>query len=371
MFNQITNLYIMPEIRKRRDEGKLSNEFRVKQCLIKLPRNREPIVLFNDEVSWRVKVVVSEAVQAGDTPYLHQLTDFDSVVLPEESGERVAFIFLKHRVGDKYDIIFDATPNQELALEERQAEEKQVQDLFITLITQNLTDYAAEVFSCNETQSMLYKNGLWLIPRLMPYPLSEVVRLIETSPKEAIATIQKYCYEKDLLEKMLEDWQSVDIFKSRQTILEDCCFAHKNGKHSLSIHTLMPQLEGIITDWIFTQLPDKEVPWKQESKTKKFKDILINKDPFSLSYPIVVESAISFIVDGPVLSTFKKWFDTVDNVFPNRNVVQHGRYEESLYTEINSLRLFLLLDTIFYLIKDKDGEFLDGSKYILVSEPAG
>jgi hypothetical protein len=62
---------------------------------------------------------VSEAFQAGDTPYLHQLTDFHSVVLPEENGERVAFIFLKHRVGDKYDIIFDATPNQEMALEER------------------------------------------------------------------------------------------------------------------------------------------------------------------------------------------------------------------------------------------------------------
>ncbi|GAB4377013.1 MAG: hypothetical protein Kow00121_25330 [Elainellaceae cyanobacterium] len=207
MFNQITNLYLMPEIKKRRDEGKLSNEFRVKQCLIKLPQNREPVVLFNDEVSWLLSVVVSEAVQAGDTPYLHQLTEFHSVDLPEENGERVAFIFLKHRIDDKYDIIFDATPNQEMELGERQAAEKQVQDLIITLITQKLADYAAEVFSCDKTQSILYKNGLWLIPRLMPYPLSEVVRLIETSPKEAVETIQKYCYEKDLLEKMLEDWQ--------------------------------------------------------------------------------------------------------------------------------------------------------------------
>ena len=131
----------------------------------------------------------------------------------------------------------------------------------------------------------------------------------------------------------------------------------------------MPQLEGIITDWIFTQLPNDEIPWKQESKTKRFKDVLINKDPFSLSYPIVVESVISFIVNGPVLSTFKKWLDKVDNVFPNRNVVQHGKHDDSLYTEINSLRLFLLLDTIFYLIKDRNCEILDGSEYILVSEP--
>jgi hypothetical protein len=91
---------------------------------------------------------------------------------------------------------------------------------------------------------------------------------------------------------------------------------------------------------------------------------------FSLSYPIVIDSVISFITEGPVLATFKKWFDKVDEVFPNRNVVQHGRYEDSLYTEMNSLRLFLLLDTIFYLIKDKDSEFLDCSKYVLVGEPA-
>lgn len=370
MFNQVTNLYVMPEIRKRRDEGKLSDEFRVKQCLVKLPSNQEPVVLFNDEIDWMVWVLTSEAVEADAPAYLHQLAGFHSVVLPEENGERVAFIFLKHRINGEYDIIFDATPNWELTLEDRQEAEKEVQDSMITLITQSFADYAAEAFSCDKIQSQLYKEGLWLIPRLMPYPLSEVVRLIETSPKEAVETIQKYCYEKDLLEKMLEDWRATDIFKSRQTILEECCFAHKNGKYSLSIHTLMPQLEGIITDWIFTQLPSNEVPWNQKSKTTKFKDILLTRDPFSLSYPIVIESVISFIVDGPVLSTFKKWFDTVDDVFPNRHILEHGRYEESLYTEINSLRLFLLLDTIYYLIKDKRSEFLDGSKYIFVGKPA-
>lgn len=370
MFNQITNLYILPEIKKRRDSGSITDDFRVKQCLIKLPRNREPIVLFNHEVSWLVYVVVSEEVKEGDIPYLHQLTDFHSVVLPEEDGEQVAFIFLKHRIGDKYDVIVDATPNLEMSPEERQAAKKEIQDLIIAFITQNLADYAAEAYFCDKTQNLLYKNGLWLVPRLMPYPLAEVVRRIETSPKKATELIQKYCHEKGLLEEMLEDWWSFDIFKSRQTILEDCCFAHKNGRYSLSIHTLMPQLEGIITDWIFTQLPENEIPWKQESKTKKFKDVLMDKDPFSLSYPRVVDSVISFITDGPVLSSFKKWFDKVDDVFPNRNVVQHGRYEEALYTEINSLRLFLLLDTIFYLIKDKDIEFLDASKYVLVGEPA-
>lgn len=371
IFNQVTNLYVLPEIKRRSDEGNLPDDFKVRQCLIKLPRNREPIVLFNEEVKWLVYVVVPEAVQAGDTPYLHQLTDFHSVILPQEDNERVAFIFLKHRIGNKYDIVFDATPNQEMSSEEQQAAEQKVQALIIDIITQKLADYTAEVFSGDATQKLLYQNGLWLIPRLMPYPLSEVVRVIETSHEKATEIIQSYCDEKGILKKMLNDWWSMEIFKSRQTILEDCRFAHESGRYSLSIHTLMPQLEGIITDWIFTQIPGDEVPWKQESKTKKFKDILVGKDPFSLSYPMVVESAISFIMDGPVLATFKKWFDKIDDVFPNRNVIQHGRYEDSLYTEINSLRLFLLLDTIFYLIKDKDDEFLDASQYVLVCEPVG
>jgi hypothetical protein len=70
----------------------------------------------------------------------------------------------------------------------------------------------------------------------------------------------------------------------------------------------------------------------------------------SLFYRRIVESAIDFILGGPVLATFRKWGDQINQAFPNRHVVEHGKYDESLYTEINSVKLFLLLDTLYQII---------------------
>jgi hypothetical protein len=47
----------------------------------------------------------------------------------------------------------------------------------------------------------------------------------------------------------------------RKKLLQDSLDAHKMGKYGLSIHALLPQVEGIITDWVYEKLPDSEVPW--------------------------------------------------------------------------------------------------------------
>ena len=53
---------------------------------------------------------------------------------------------------------------------------------------------------------------------------------------------------------------------------------------------------------------------------------------------------------GPVLETLGSWLERIDEAFPHRHVVEHGKYEEALFTEENSIKLFLLLDTVFHII---------------------
>jgi hypothetical protein len=136
----------------------------------------------------------------------------------------------------------------------------------------------------------------------------------------------------------------------RKKLLQDSLDAHKMGKYGLSIHALLPQVEGIITDWVYEKLPDSEVPWRQESKTKKFCDLILDKPLTTFTYKRIVGSAIDFILSGPVLTTFKNWTKLIDEAFPSRHIVEHGKYEESLFSEENSIKLFLLMDTIFYMI---------------------
>lgn len=93
--------------------------------------------------------------------------------------------------------------------------------------------------------------------------------------------------------------------------------------------------------------------YRQESKTIDFFDILRKKLNDALPRS-VLDSTAEFLLKGPVLESFKNWRDDVKNAFANRRVVEHGKYDESQYSEENSVKLFLLKETIFYLLKNAD-----------------
>ena len=54
-----------------------------------------------------------------------------------------------------------------------------------------------------------------------------------------------------------------------------------------------------------------------------------------------------------------KWLETVDNIFPNRHIVEHGRYDESLCNEENSIKMFLLLESIHYVMANSPKSWLE------------
>lgn len=138
----------------------------------------------------------------------------------------------------------------------------------------------------------------------------------------------------------------------RRQLIEDALGAHREGKYRLSIPALLPHLEGIITDWIFTQLPEDNVPWGTESKTKRFRDLVLDKPPTVSTYERIVSSVIDFIVDGPVLQTFRRWLDQIERAFPNRHVVEHGRYDDSLFDQEKFYQTFPLVRySVLHLVK--------------------
>jgi hypothetical protein len=95
----------------------------------------------------------------------------------------------------------------------------------------------------------------------------------------------------------------------------------------------------IVLSWIANAFKiAKNLPalFRPESKTKLFFDIVKNTlDEKSLL--LIVESTSSFILNGPVFQTFKEWESRIMNAFANRHVVEHGKYDSSLYTEENSI----------------------------------
>ncbi len=350
LFRQVHSLWIQPEIEGRRAAKKLPEGFRIRQCLIRLPLASPPIVEFNSEICWVVhaKVANPDSFNAGDPVYIENIQEITAVQPPELDGTRVAFIYLFWN-GTSYQIAFDFTPNVRSELPEVAYDDSWNLGSVLADSIQALV-LEKTIYIHDELRQLLSGFGLCAAPALLPYPLGEIaMRLREGSADEARRLLVSCCHC-EFLAIMAARWWNVAEFAGRKTLIEDALWAHQEGKYSLSIHTLLPQVEGVITDWILSQVTEDELPWSQESKTKKFADLVLSNRPTTFVYRRITESAIDFINRGPFLETFRLWSATIEESFPNRHVVMHGRYEESLFTEENSIRLLLLLDTVCHII---------------------
>ena len=84
----------------------------------------------------------------------------------------------------------------------------------------------------------------------MPYPLSRIVFELEKDNIDgARSTLLSYCTP-EFFSKISVNWWSVEDLVS-QALIESAMFVHKDGKYTLSIPALLPQIEGIVTDWIY------------------------------------------------------------------------------------------------------------------------
>ncbi|MBE7552456.1 MAG: hypothetical protein HS126_15410 [Anaerolineales bacterium] len=188
------------------------------------------------------------------------------------------------------------------------------------------------------------------LPKLISTSAEFLVNQItEDDIEGARATLIKHC-PSEFIENLSLKWWQIPQFENRKNLIQDALHAHKEGRYRLSIRALLPEIEGIITDWIYTKLPEDQVPWRPESKAKKFRDLAFDTPMATYTYRRIIEAAIDFVTNGPVMEEFKRWFDAVNTSFPNRHAVVHGKYDETLYTEENSIKIFLLLDTIYHII---------------------
>lgn len=347
-------LWANPEIERRKQDGTLPELFIIYKCLITFPKGNPPIVKFNEEFGWQVwvKKAPGASFEKGQPVHLHEIVTVEKVKLPNIDGKPVAFVYFVRDGIDTFRIFFDFSPNQtnfQSSTQENTLSGEQIAEL----LRAKLVEQAINIQE--SFQSQLQKFGLWTVPTLLPYPLSSIVFQLEKNNIDgAKSTLISYCTP-DFFSKISVNWWTLKEFEVRKPLIESAMSAHKDGKYTLSIPALLPQVEGIVTDWVYSQMPENLIPWKIASKTRAFREIVLSKTT-PLSYQRIVNSTINFILGGPVLSTFKRWVDDIEKAFPNRHVVEHGRYDPCLYTEENSLKLLLLIDTLYYIISQQSGD---------------
>jgi len=343
--HNIDSLFIQPEIDRRQRAGMLPDRFRIRQCLIRLPKGRPPIVEFNNEFGWRVKPqlapTVDPASMALDRPvYHHEVAAIENVYPPEVDGRRVAFICL-FWTGYEYAAVFDFSPNHP---EFDPKQEFELGQVIADHLQRRMVEIAVRL--SKNTQAQLRQIGLWPATSLLPYPISHIVERVGSGhPDEARQILIAHCDARFIAE-LVETWQPIEAFRQRMTLFREAATTHSSQSFIATIHTLIPQLEGVITDWLLTVVNADELKRSSTSKVRQFQELIRPIPRFDFAYREALEATCQFLLEGPPLQSFTRWLDKIDPSFPGRHPIAHGRYDESLFSEENSIKLFLMLDTI-------------------------
>jgi hypothetical protein len=350
LFEQIHERWVQPEITKRQATAQLGADFKIRRCLIKLPQGQDPIVEFNEEISWLATVRKPKDLgfNAGDPVFLSQIERVETVEPPTVDGKRVSFFYV-YFSGVGWQIVFDCTPNLPPdRYELPDAEDWDLGKSIAELINLELQERAIHLH--DQHQAAVQSIGLWAAPALLPYPLSAIADKCEKgSLAEAREILIKHC-STDFLSGRVGQWCSVKAFADRALLFREALVSHREGRYSQSIHSLVPHIEGVVTDWIYSKMPAGAAPHKQKSKTEKLRELLDGGASRTFAEQRVQDSIIDFILCGPVLETFRDWLAPVSDTFPNRHVIGHGRYSHALYTEENSIKAFLAMDTLHHIM---------------------
>jgi hypothetical protein len=132
------------------------------------------------------------------------------------------------------------------------------------------------------------------------------------------------------LSEITDAWSSIPYLRDRQTIIRDAVSAHREGRFTLSVPTLLPLVEGLSDEILGTAVRNENAvkavarDWKQreaEIWAQVFADVIEN---------VVYKSYDFRNAPAPYLS---------------RHGILHGRTPDYA-TTVNSIRVFLLIDAI-------------------------
>jgi hypothetical protein len=190
-----------------------------------------------------------------------------------------------------------------------------------------------------EAFAVLTRGGWLGIERHMTGPqVRTILEIAQRSGDDAANRAIGNYFAKDdwaLVTGMSEEWFDIPYFKDREPIVRDGVAAHRSGKHTLSVPALLPLAEGLSAE-IIGPIPNvnavKQVArdWKAQEPelwTELYVEVVIG----------VMYDYVDFTKKSPYL---------------NRHFILHGRVPDYA-TDLNSLRVILLLDSIAHLWREK------------------
>lgn len=183
--------------------------------------------------------------------------------------------------------------------------------------------------------------GWWFIGSLPIDKINYIHRNRETLLQEDVDKIICNYYKANdykELEEIIKEWHGLEYFCKWGSKIDDAFYAHKSGKYSLSVPVWAFMLEGIIRDFLRDAygISEKRFSFLYNNFKEKAKEL----DNFIVNYAFncIDSFYVRFNPEEP---------DEVQDF--SRHKIFHGQ-ALNYDNEINSLKLILYLDELFYMI---------------------
>jgi hypothetical protein len=179
----------------------------------------------------------------------------------------------------------------------------------------------------------LSSNLSWIETLISQYELSG----IQSIQQEVDDKMIKW-HSKDIIDKILADWESKPWLLQRLSILRDAIDAHNKGMYSLSVPTLIPQIEGIISK-------NFRIKGRMGSKSyiKHFQSLLHDAIIITNRNKVL----LGFVTDS-LLVNFEHGSDKISPL--SRHAILHGA-DIHYATRKNSLKVILLINALNRLFR--------------------
>lgn len=215
------------------------------------------------------------------------------------------------------------------------------------IISTDLLKKLHDAIQAKQDEVEAFCNASWPIAPSMTSELRiKVVNLSQRGKGRFISQIIIGFYRKNEYARLVETingWKKHHLISSRMHIINDALDAHKHGKYTLSIPALIPQIEGILSEYVKRNNLVAKFGKINEIYTAAIGDL----NSYSLAEWSIVQTLLHLLKTNTYdFTEFEKELDKpINQRRTTRHTVLHG-VDINYHKQIHSLRAFLLIDAI-------------------------
>jgi|LGVF01.1.fsa_nt_gb hypothetical protein len=349
--SHLIKIFLLPEIEKRIKNGTIKeNDLPLEIIQFRAIQKKQsdgnvlPIVELNQEVNIIVEFKCKRAISAGELLTIDDIYSEESFIRPPIYNGEPAAYFLCQSIFFDYFLLHDCRPNFPDITEEELKEIKIPYPILEILNNKKLYEEINPV----EKIKLLSDNNWPPAPGYYPTVLLTIHQNPTILNSPSILGIISNNYGISYWDKRFAFWDETDFYPDRLPYLKRAKEAHFDNDYIASIYVLVPQFEGIITDYLIEC---------GITPNERFKKCVEDLEKLILSRKVLMfpKEVLEIIFDYLANGSFWKRSKTISNPSTtiNRHGIAHGVYT-GFESEELSLKYLILLDLLsFILLHDK------------------